>query len=60
MIEMELEEKNSMNLAGEEKDNRALIDDNKAQGLSGEDINAMRRFVIHAVEIVYSFLDEGR
>lgn len=31
------------------KDNRALVDNNKAQSLTGEDIDAMRRWVHHVL-----------
>lgn len=30
-------------MSGELKDNRAIVDDNKAQNLTGEDIDEMRR-----------------
>lgn len=42
---MDPQEKNYGKLKGDEKDNRALVDDNRAQTLTGEDIDAMRRSV---------------
>lgn len=38
-----VEENNGCQSKDESKDNRALVDDNKAQSLTGEDIDAMRR-----------------
>lgn len=37
------QENNDCQSKDESKDNRALVDDNKAQSLTGEDIDAMRR-----------------
>ncbi|XP_031477814.1 uncharacterized protein LOC116248917 [Nymphaea colorata] len=39
----QLQEKNNLLLNNETRDNRSLVDNNKAQALSGEDIDALRR-----------------
>lgn len=38
-----VEEKGCCQIKDESKDNRALVDNNTAQSLSGEDIDSMRR-----------------
>lgn len=37
------EERGDCEIINESRDNRAIIDNNKAQSLTGEDIDAMRR-----------------
>lgn len=39
----DVQEKEDAQISGEFRDNRAIVDDNKAQCLSGEDIDEMRR-----------------
>lgn len=39
----DVQEKEDAQISGEFRDNRAIVDDNKAQSLSGEDIDEMRR-----------------
>lgn len=43
MIGNNAQENNVVQSTDESRDNRALVDDNKAQSLTGEDIDAMRR-----------------
>lgn len=39
----DVQEKEDAQISGEFRDNRAIVDDNKAQSLSGEDVDEMRR-----------------
>lgn len=41
------EERGDCEIINESRDNRAIIDNNKAQSLTGEDIDAMRRWGFH-------------
>lgn len=50
----DVQEKEDAQISGEFPDNRAIVDDNKAQSLSGEDIDEMRRWV-HDVILILSF-----
>ncbi|XP_078446323.1 eukaryotic initiation factor 3 gamma subunit family protein [Wolffia australiana] len=53
------EEKISANLTSEEKDNRMLIDDNKAQSLTGMDIDEMRRCGASGEEIIEALISNS-
>lgn len=43
MLGNNVQDKGECQIKDESKDNRVLIDDNKAQSLTGEDIDSMRR-----------------
>ncbi|PON70744.1 tRNA (adenine(58)-N(1))-methyltransferase non-catalytic subunit TRM [Parasponia andersonii] len=51
-----IQENNDSQFKDESKDNRALVDDNKAQSLTGEDIDAMRRDGATGDEIVEALI----
>lgn len=51
-----LQEKSECQIMDESKDNRALVDNNTAQTLTGEDINAMRRQGVTGDEIVEALI----
>ncbi|PKA58767.1 hypothetical protein AXF42_Ash000860 [Apostasia shenzhenica] len=51
-----LQDKDYWQSAGESKDNRSLIDNNTAQGLSSEDINAMKRECATGDDIVTALI----
>lgn len=50
----DVQEKEDAQISGEFRDNRAIVDDNNAQSLSGEDIDEMRRWM-HDVILISSF-----
>ncbi|PIA55511.1 hypothetical protein AQUCO_00700065v1 [Aquilegia coerulea] len=54
--EDDIQEKSDLQLKDETKDNRALVDNNSAQTLSGEDIDAMRRQGATGDEIVEALI----
>ncbi|KAJ4702106.1 tRNA (adenine(58)-N(1))-methyltransferase non-catalytic subunit TRM6 [Melia azedarach] len=54
--EDDIQEKGNIEMSGELKDNRAIVDDNKAQNLTGEDIDEMRRQGATGNEIVEALI----
>lgn len=54
--EDDVQEKEDAQISGEFRDNRAIVDDNKAQSLSGEDIDEMRRQGATGEEIVEALI----
>ncbi|KDO84842.1 hypothetical protein CISIN_1g0129782mg, partial [Citrus sinensis] len=54
--EDDVQEKEDAQISGEFRDNRAIVDDNKAQCLSGEDIDEMRRQGATGEEIVEALI----
>lgn len=54
--EDDVQEKEDVQTSGEFRDNRAIVDDNKAQSLSGEDIDEMRRQGATGEEIVEALI----